>query len=274
MKEERDMPQSDSLKSSGGLLQSAGFENSDVLIHPSDEDINRIASMPLEQIKSELARMGALDIPIPSRSALCESIGISSKCEAKLKRRKRAIWSPSRLKEMRHAWLGSGSSPTVRVGVRGLALASLILIVSGGAALHLLKPEDHVTIQAPVVPDLLDMVARIPETSGGRANRGGHPESLRDKAPPAGEGPETRVASDVAPPQGTPGRRGQRTGTHTRPVARLEASRRAAREPEGRTPRQQTATSNLTRLVLERTRKGKQEEIMVSKMEVRQPFNE
>lgn len=265
------MPQLDSLKTTGGLLRSAGFKNRDVSIYPSDEDINQIASMPLEEIKSELAQMGALDIPIPTRSAFSETLKASSKCEAEPKQDKSAIWGLRRVKEIRLAWLESKSS--LRVGMSELALASLILIVSSGSLVYLLKPEDNISIPAPTMPDLLDTAARVPITPNGKTNSATPSEGLGTKAPPMKETPQTHGDSDVTSLQRTP-RQGRKIDSHIRTVTRLEANKREAREPESRTRHQLPATSNLTRLVLEITQKGKQEDVLVSSMEMRQPFDE
>lgn len=69
---------SDASTNRGWLTRLARPRKRAVPHYPTDEDIGTIAAMPLEKIKSELARMGAKDIPVPTLSSLSGGRGVST----------------------------------------------------------------------------------------------------------------------------------------------------------------------------------------------------
>jgi hypothetical protein len=273
MKEEKDMRHSDSSKTDGGVLRSARPAKLNLPFYPSDEEISKIAAMPIEQIKSELAQMGALDVPIPTRSTLSERLKASSKYEAGSEQYDRVVRSKRSFKETRLEWLGSKSSHTLRIGVSVMALACLLLIVSHGSLLHLLGLEDNVTIPAPAMPDPLDLAAHVFESSNDKSDHISHSDNLGTKAPSMLENAKTDFVRKISSFQLTQRRR-RGINTHPRTDAQLEANRREARESDNRTQHQLTGTLILSNHVMEITQKGKQDGVLVSRTLMRQPLDQ
>ncbi len=252
MKKGRHRRQSDLLWTSGGVPPPAGGKNFAVAIEPSDEDINRIASMPIEQIKRELALMGAPDIPVPARSDLFKNIKFSPRHETEPKQCERAIWQVRGLKERSGAWTRNRSSVTLKVRVCGFAMASLLLIAATGSVL-LLRSAHTVTIPAPGTPDLLDLAVSLPEKSNDQSNYYSQPERPRT------------ISSVPSRQSSPPGRR--QTGTQL-------AKKHEVREAESIQP-QPLAASMFTGVAPELTPKGtQQDDVFVSQTKNRQPCSE
>jgi len=152
MKEE----DSDSSKTRDGFLRVAKSRAFNATNYPSDEDIHKIAFMPLETIKKELTQMGALDTTVPKLSALRNRRIQTSTSEVERERSNWMVWSPGDLKKKNFRWLSDKRwSHPVRIAVSLAALLILIFLISNSSRVNLLKSQDRAAIPAVAIADSL-----------------------------------------------------------------------------------------------------------------------
>jgi hypothetical protein len=143
----------DSSKTRRGLLRVAKSRTFDATNYPSDEDIQKIAFIPLGTIKKELAQMGALDTPVPRLSALRHRRTQTSTSEIERERSNSMVWSSGNLREKNFWWLSGKPSHPVRIAMSLAALPILIFLISNNLRLGLLKSEDSAAIPAVAIVD-------------------------------------------------------------------------------------------------------------------------